>query len=432
MAFLTLLGVCNYGLVLIFGLFLSTFIAGGWNSPWQKKLIFILCPVFLMLQSPCWLILGVETTKRLYPLIVHLPLVLILIFVLKKRFGIALVSVCTAYLCCQLPRWVNLSIAALTDSPLVGEISYTISIIPIFFVLRRYFVPAAHDAMTDSPSSLFLFGSLPLAYYVFDYTTVVYSDILQNNIQALNEFLPTALIFFYVMFLSAYHMQAKKRKLAELQNSMLEAGFKQSRMELENLQLIQKQTAIYQHDMRHHLNMIDGFLSADKPKQAVEYIRQVRSDVEAITPKRYCENELVNLLCSSFSDKAQHLQIQLHINVSLPEVLHLSDTELCTVISNAFENALQATSALKEAQRKWISFYCEIKHNKLLMEMKNPYDGTIPMEEGLPNAKAIGHGYGCRSMQDIVQRHQGLCSFEAEDGIFSFQAILPLGSNTEG
>ncbi|MGN1230481.1 MAG: ATP-binding protein, partial [Anaerotignum sp.] len=108
MAFLTLLGVCNYGLVLIFGLFLSTFISGGWNTPWQKNLIFILCPIFLMLQSPCWLILGVEATKRLYPLIVHLPLVLILIFVLKKRFGIALVSVCTAYLCCQLPRWVNL------------------------------------------------------------------------------------------------------------------------------------------------------------------------------------------------------------------------------------------------------------------------------------------------------------------------------------
>lgn len=140
-----------------------------------------------MLQSPCWLFLGVEATKRLYPLIVHLPLVLILIFVLKKRFGIALVSVCTAYLCCQLPRWVNPFLTALTASPLAGEISYTVSIIPIFFILRRYFVPAAHDTVTDSPSSLFLFGSLPLAYYVFDYTTVVYSDILENNIQAINE-----------------------------------------------------------------------------------------------------------------------------------------------------------------------------------------------------------------------------------------------------
>lgn len=207
MTALTFLGVFNYGLVLLFGVFLSTFFSGGWENRKQKHMLFLLCFIFLLIQSVCWLGLSSETTKKLYPLIVHFPLVLLLIFGLKKSVGLSLVSVCTAYLCCQIPRWVNLSVKALADSPLAGEICYTLTIIPLFFLLYHFFVKAAHDAMTYSSRSLFLFGSLPVAYYIFDYATVIYSNALHSGIIALDEFLPTALIVFYVIFLSDYHVQ---------------------------------------------------------------------------------------------------------------------------------------------------------------------------------------------------------------------------------
>ena len=87
MSFLTALGAFNYALVLIYGLFLSAAISGGWENRRQKRLIIALCPLFLLIQTPCWLILGEGITKQLYPLIVHLPLVLILILALKKPMG---------------------------------------------------------------------------------------------------------------------------------------------------------------------------------------------------------------------------------------------------------------------------------------------------------------------------------------------------------
>ena len=425
MTALTILGVFNYGLVLIYGLFLSTDIAGGWENPQQKRLIFALCPLFLLIQSPCWLILGVSTAKQIYPLIVHLPLVLILIFALKKRVGVALVSVCTAYLCCQLPRWVNLMVTALTGSQLAGEISYTLVIVPIFFLLRRYFVRAAHDAMTYSAQSLLLFGSLPFVYYFFDYATAVYSGALYVGIQALNEFLPTALIVFYVIFLTAYHAQVQNRARAELQRSMLEAELKQSGAEIASLRHAETQTAIYQHDMRHHLAAIEGFLAADSPRRAEEYIQKVQADVEAITPKRFCENELVNLLCSSFANKAQRLGVRLTVTAKVPKALPISDTELCSVLSNGLENALSAASELEE-EGKWVSVYCEVKRSKFLLEISNPYVGQIPMRDGLPVTGQEGHGYGCRSIRAITEHYRGLCSFEASGGVFTLRVVLPV------
>lgn len=422
---LTILKVFNYGLVLIYGLFLSADIAGAWQNQQQKRLVFTLCPLFLLIQCPCWLLFGISTARQLYPLIVHLPLVLILHIALKKQLGVALVSVFTAYLCCQLPRWVNLTITALTDSPLAGEISYTLCIASIFFLLRRYFVRAAYDAMAYSRQSLLLFGSLPFAYYLFDYATAVYSDALYIGVQALNEFLPTALIVFYVIFLTAYHAQAQKRTQAELQRSMLEAELKQSGAEIANLRRSETQAAIYQHDMRHHLTAIEGFLAADNTKLAQEYIQKVQVDVAAITPKRFCENELVNLLCASFSGKCEQLGVRLQVEARLPKRLSISDTALCSVLSNGLENALHAASA-PELSRKWIKLYCGIHRNKLLIEIKNPYAHEILMQNGIPMSSREGHGYGCHSIQSIAQHNRGLCTFESENGIFTLRVMLPV------
>lgn len=425
MTFLTALEIFNYILVLLFGLFLSTFIAGGWKNRTQKRIIFVLCPIFLLIQGICLVLWNVNTVERLYPLITHLPLVLILILPLKKRIGVAMVSVCTAYLCCQIPRWVQLSLLAITHSPLAAEICYTLSIFPIFYLLYRYFVQTAHDAMTYTTQSLLLFGSLPVAYYFFDYTTAVYSDALHVGIHALNEFLPTALIVFYVLFLTAYHGQEQKRTQAELQSSMLEAELKQSAVELESLRLAETQTAIYQHDLRHHLNAINAFLSSGNPRQAEEYIKQVQADVEAIAPKRYCEHELINLLCSAFAAKAEHLDVDLSIHASAPQELSIAETELCSLLSNALENALHAVSC-SALPKKWIEFYCGTELGKLLIEVKNPYTGTVILRDGLPVSDHDGHGYGCQSIKSIVDRNGGICGFEADGTLFTLQIVLPI------
>lgn len=425
MTFLDVLSVFNYGLVLIYGLFLSAAISGGWQTRRQRQFIIALIPVFLLIQSVCYLILGVETVKRLYPLIVHLPLILALIFVLKKPVWKSVISTCTAYLCCQLPRCVDLLVTAVTRSSLAGEISYTVVIVPIYLLLKRYFAGAAHSAMTCSPTAPILFGSLPVTYYIFDYATTIYSDILYSGVHALAEFLPTALIIFYVAFLTAYHAQIQDRAQAEMQRSMLESELEQSQAEIDALRLAERQTTVYRHDMRHHLNMIEGLLSTGRPQEAAEYIQKVKADIEAITPRRFCENALVNLLCSSFCGKAEEQGVRLTVDAKLPPELPISDTELCSVLSNSLENALRAAAALPPEQRT-VDLYCGVRLNKLLIEVRNPYAGEVLMQNGLPVSDRAGHGYGCRSIEAIARHHGGLCEFRAEGGIFQLRLAIPV------
>ena len=111
------------------------------------------------------------------------------------------------------------------------------------------------------------------------------------------------------------------------------------------------------------------------------------------------------------------------VKAQLPQKLSLPNTELCSLLSNGLENALHAAAKLEPTQR-WVDFYCDIHVNKLLIEIKNPYLGEIQLQDGIPISSQSGHGYGCRSIQSIVEQHHGLYSFEAENGIFTLRIML--------
>lgn len=405
------LDIFNYGLVLLYGLVLDVAIAGGCETAKQRRVILWLCPAFLLIQLLGWLVLGESGVKQIYPIIVHLPLALILVTVLKRSWGVAIVSTCTAYLCCQPPRWGSIAIEALTHSAVAADIVYILLIAGMFWLLRRYFVAAAYSTMTYSRWALLLFGSLPCTYYIFDYATTVYSDALYSGIQALNEFLPTVLITFYILFLPAFYIETQKRSSAEMQRSLLEVELKQSQQEMDAMRASEMQTAVYQHDMRHHLNMIGGLLAAGQPQQAQDYIQKVQSDVESIATRRFCENETVNLLCSSFAQRAERAGVQLQVDARVPQELSVSDTELCSLLSNALENALRVAGGLEPPARRVVGLYCGIRLGKLLIEVRNPYDTPPVLRDGIPVSDEAGHGYGCRSIRAIAQRGAACASF---------------------
>lgn len=419
------LDIVNYGLVFVYGLFLSASIAGGCKARRERVLLYVAGSVLLLLLGGSWLTLGLKATKQLYPVLVHLPTIGLLAFAFKKPVGISLVSVCTAYLCCQLPRCGEMAMIAVTGSELMGEIFYTVIIFPIFLLLYRYFAPSAREAIGESRKALLLFGSLPVTFYIFSFAAYIYTDFFHFDSYVVAEMLPIVAGLFYMIYTTAYRQQLQRRTQAELLDSLMGGQLKQAENDMVSLHQAEAQSAAYQHDMRHHLAVIDGFLAIGKPEQAQEYIRQVQDDIEAITPKRFCENELVNLLCSSFSGKAGRMGVRLNLETSLPGKLAISDTELCALLSNGLENALNAVKSLEE-ERRWVELYCGVHLDKLLIEIKNPYSGRVAFREGVPTASKLNHGYGCQSIHTISQRCHGLCEFKAENGIFTMRVALPM------
>ena len=302
-------------------------------------------------------------------------------------------------------------------------LTYALMLLLAQFVFRRSF---NHFVKYADGRIVALFSLLPLLYFIYMFASMNMDFSAFTSVRGhLVRLMPTILVLAsYFLMMNVYHELQEKRRL-DVEALALRESLDAAEVQMARLKESAHQTAVYHHDMRHHLNMIDGFLSAQKPEQASEYIHRIQEDISTISLRRYCENEAMNLLCSSFAEKAASMGVQLTMEVSLPKELSLSDTELCSMVSNGLENALHAVEEL-DKNRRWVQVSCRIRNSNLLLEIKNPYRGTVRMQEGVPLSARENHGYGCHSIQTIARRNRGHCLFEPKDGVFTLRVALPL------
>jgi len=106
--------------------------------------------------------------------------------------------------------------------------------------------------------------------------------------------------------------------------------------------------------MRHHFALLQSMASKGNMEDIKEYLQTVQSDLDAITPVRFCENETVNLILSSFAAKAKQSEVRLTIDAKLPDSYPFSDTELCSLLSNTLENAIHASKQITDISKRII------------------------------------------------------------------------------
>ena len=418
----TVIGLLRFGFSLVFGITVSVLFAGIELTKKNRLVTGLLCVIFLFVQTASWWLLGLDLTSKLYPLIIHLPLIVIFSFYYKRPWLISTVSVLSGYLCCQAPRWFGFLAGAVLDSRLADHIFYIASVFLAYYFLKRYVAGSVRQLMEKSTKSCLFLGGVPLFYYLFDYTTIIYTDVLYSGAEWAVRFMPSTISVFYFVFVILYYAETQKQANLQREKDMLDAQFRLAQTEFASLRQLQQNAAAYRHDMRHHFTLLQGLASKEHIEGIKEYLRTAQSDMDAITPLRFCENETVNLILSAFATKAKQGSILLSVDAKLPDSLPFSDTELCSLLSNALENAIHACEQIPDSNKRIIQLRVYSKNTKLCIDIRNSYQAEPIFQQGLPVSKEQGHGFGTKSMVHIVEKHGGVFQFSVKDGWFIFQA----------
>ncbi len=425
----TILILFRSGIALVVGMAISLLFSGVYLTRKGKLATTILIIFLFLLQYISWRLLGLHTTMQLYPFITHIPFVLFIALYFKRPWTISLSSVLTTYLCCQIPRWIGSVASATFGSLSANHIGYSITICVVYFILKKYIAESVKQVMDRSTRSCLMFAAVPFLYYLFDYATTVYTDLLYSGAREAVQFTPSVICTFYLVFVLQYYNESHKQELAQRERDLFASQLQQAQVELDTMRQMEKGTAIYRHDMRHHLSLIGGLAADGDLNKINEYLAITVADIDALTPKRYCENETVNLILSCFEARAKKGNVALHVDVKLPENLCINDTELCSLLSNALENAITAAAQIEDEKLRKVYIQGKVNGGKLIISTENAYAGQIELQNELPKTrqKEGGHGFGIKSMVSIVERYGGLYSIETEGGIFILRLMLPLG-----
>ena len=422
---MTPLYICNTVAVGLFGIVLS---AAFCNITWSRRKVLEMALFTLgifLLQAVVYFGITPELGQYLYPLHTHLPLILILCLLSRQRLW-PVISVLTAYLCCQLRRWLALLIVELCAGGDAMQQAVELALtVPLLLLLLRA-APAVRSVSQYPAPIQCQFGIIPAVYYAFDYLTRVYTNLLSSGSPTVVEFMPFVCSVAYLIFVFRLSEEQRARTYLEQMQNSLNLQVHQAVREIEAMRESQNKTRAYRHDLRHHLQYLSACLENGQYTQAQPYIRSISDEIEASRVTVYCENEAANLIFSSFAGRAAAKGIPLSIHAELPHALPLTESDLCVLLSNALENALNACRRRAEqiGESGGIEVQTYEKSGKLFLQVVNDCVDTVRFEHGIPVSNQPGHGIGVRSICAIAERYGGIYSFAVQNGRFLLRVSL--------
>lgn len=421
-----IIALFDYGLVALFGILLSA----GFSGISCQKQNLIKLTVFsffnLILQTLCWAVFGLTVTTKLYPFITHLPLLLFLMLAFKQPLLKVVVSILLSYLCCQIPRWVAAAALLFSDDPLYQNLLHIAAIFVALPLLLLYAVKPTVRLLSYSRQSALVLGIVPLMYYVFDYATTVYTDLLYSGNPFSVQFMPSVMATFYFFFLLVYHSRLEHQEMIQRERDFLSLRLRQSESEFSAMGQMQEQTRQYRHDLRHHFALLLELAESGEIQKIKDYLCHVEQNLNAFSPKRFCGNDVINLVLSHFAGLAERAEIALSIDAVLPASLPFEATELCCLLSNGLENAILAAKQIQDPARRRVCLRLCLRQKNLLLSIQNPYTGKVTMTDGMPVAAQAGHGLGTKSIVSIVNAYHGQVSFSADGSNFLLRVMLPM------
>lgn len=420
------LSLAQYTAVFLLGVLVSAMLSGGELHGRVGGKVALVCLLLLAVQLLSYESLGLEATKKLYPLIVHLPLWTALVLILETPKLQTAVSVLVAYMFCQLPRWVASLGLLLPETHWLFSLLY-IPVAGVFLLLMyRFFAPPVRQLLTRDRWNCLLVGIVPALYYGFDYLTTVYTSMLLSGNMAAVQFMPSVVSSAFLFFVVNHHTQQEKQLQIARERDVLAVQLQQSGIALSAMQQIQEKTKEYRHDMRHHFNLLRAYTAQENVDAIRQYLATAEQDLDALTPVRYCGNEVVNMVLSYYAALAKAAQISFSVAASFPGQLPCRETEMCVMLSNGLENALDAAARVEDLTLRYVKIHIGSHSNNLLIQIENTYTLDLIWHDGLPCSEEAGHGLGTRSIRTIARSIGGEALFSGRDNIFQLRIWIPL------
>ena len=422
---MNLIYVLNGAAVGVYGMVLAaSFCDILWTK--QKKLAMAGgMAAILLFQGLVYFYINSAAITYLYPAITHIPLTVLLCLLSKKCLW-SMISTLTAYLCCQLRRWIALLVVGIVSGDeMMQNVVELIVTLPLLFCLLRFVAPSVRSLSRETKKVQWRFGMIPALGYGFDYLTRIYTDLLSEGAPAAVEFMPFVCSVAYLMFVLRTSEEKEMRSRLEQTQDSLNLQMAQAVREIEALRKSQQTASTYRHDLRHHMQYLLACVENGKTEQAQTYIHEVCSEIEANKVTVFCENEAANLIFSAFASRAEENGIPMKIQTQIPQIIPVSESDLCVCLSNALENALHACKKVKEkGEDTSIEVTAYEKNGKFFFQCINSCEADVAFSNGIPVTDEPGHGIGVRSICAIVERYRGLYSFEVRNSSFVLRLSL--------
>lgn len=182
----------------------------------------------------------------------------------------------------------------------------------------------------------------------------------------------------------------------------------------------------WRHDYRNHIQTMKAYAASENWDAIRRYLDLLDDDLTTVDTVIKTGNPMTDAILNSKISLANSKNVKVIADACIPVKLNLSEIDLCCIIGNLFDNAIEASMKLPEDQRV-IRLYMDLRNTQLYLSMTNFTAGKKMKKEGklFRSTKGAGHGFGLVRIDAIVERLDGYISRNSEDGAFTTEILLP-------
>ena len=266
--------------------------------------------------------------------------------------------------------------------------------------------------------------------FVYGVTQYLMNAILSHDVYTMRQasivsFL--VLLLFFLVFslllltISSRDQERAQRLVLQQTDRLMEKNYQMLHQDLQ-------ENAKRLHDFHHHLQAILGLAEQAGDQKTEEYVQSLLDVSYRDVRMCSCGNDIIDAVINCSAAEAARSHIDFQYNVELSSSLsQISPIDLCAVLGNQVENALDACRKIPDSQRRFIQV--SIRQNKsfvVIQVINSAYRNPFTADGRLVTNKEDSefHGLGLKSIQDTVDKYNGYLTNSYEDHQFQSEALL--------
>lgn len=347
------------------------------------------------------------------------------------KSGSVFLAVCAVMSCVS-----NLAIAAdallapNNHSPWLTLPAAGIYVLMCWALVGAVWYPSTHASRwllseMEMPGTWYVFWMLPVAFVGLNvvirprHYETLYTNRMMTVFPVVVLALLVLMLFCYFMFYLLARGLGKNIRLQQ-ENNFLQLQAAQYRALRQTISEVRQA----RHDLHHHINALSALAERGDLEGLRKYLAPWNNK-ETLQELSLCQNPAVDAVASYYAGHFQQREITFSCRLELPEQLPVAEMDVCVVLSNLLENALEASENLPAEQRQVSVQGGMHEGNIVLLWVENPYEGTVTETDGkFESSKRQGLGVGLQSVRQIAGKNGGTCQFFYDGGRFRANVML--------
>ena len=182
----------------------------------------------------------------------------------------------------------------------------------------------------------------------------------------------------------------------------------------------------WRHDYKNHIQTMKVLADKGDLEAIKEYLNKLEDDLSTVDMVVKTGNAMADAILNSKISLAKSKGINVKVDAHVPVKLKMSELDLCVILGNLFDNAIEESIPLPEEERL-IRVYMVMKNTQLYISFTNftAVKKQIKQSNLFKTTKGDGHGFGLIRIDGIIEKLDGYLSRNSEDGAFTTEILIP-------